>query len=404
MLATGSSASQLIGIVSMVMIARLYDPSEFGIFAVFTAYSGMLALVATAKYDAAVFMARRPREAADLTMLGIAISGIAGLFILLLTPALTPLLVSETAQPTAFMVLMAVATASGGAMAAIMAWAMQVKAFKIVTQGRVAQSILVAVLGVGLGLLNWGAIGLIIALVAGQIIICAFLVWHLGFLVQARQFRWRAARVRALRNIRFPQYLLLSELLNFVGNNVISFVSPALFGVAQLGQYNISQRVSAAPITVIGTAMSGVFRSAVSPQHLSDKHHIRKLFRLTFVRLCAIGGGLTLPLLLAGPKIFEILLGQKWSVAGHYVQILSPLIFIRFVASPLSAVLLLTNHQRLDAILQTLFVIAATMAVIAGAWTSSFLLMLITLTILQTIIYCIYLVISYKLVMEMSPA
>lgn len=400
-LTTGTLASQTIGIASMLAVTQLYAPAEFGAYALFFAYAGLLSLVATAKYDAAVFMARNSTEAGDLAMLSIVLSLIAGAVVLLLSPLLDFLVASVTERPTLFLVMLALATAIGGVMTAITAWAMQLKAFAVVTQGRMAQSIVTAVLAIGLGFAGWDAIGLIVALVAGQVVICGIIGWRLSLLSQARRFTWRNVKTRARRNARFPQYLLLGEGLNYFGNNALVFVTPSLFGAVALGQFNLGQRVAAIPINSIGNSMGSVFRSAVSPQH-TGMTSVLTLFRRSLVRLCAIGALLTLPLLLAGPLLFSLAFGSQWRDAGFYVQILSPLIFARFVVSPLSVVLLLANRQRLDTMLQSLFVLAACIAAAVGVLTGSFLHMVIAVTALQFTIYCLYLAVSYKIAQEMS--
>jgi O-antigen/teichoic acid export membrane protein len=400
-LTSGSFISQGIGIASMLVVARLYVPAEMGAYALFFAYAGLLSLVATAKFDAAVFMARRPSEAADLALLATFISLIVAAAIALLSPVLGFLVTSVTHRPIAFLLLLALGTATGGMMMAVSALAMQVKEFALVTQGRMAQSLVTAALAIGLGLAGWDATGLIVALVGGQAVVCVMLGWRLSILAHARRFGWREARTRARRNARFPQYMLLGEGMNYFGNNALAFVTPGLFGAASLGQFNLGQRVAGIPIYVIGTSMAGIFRTAISPQHAAPSE-ILGIFRSSFVRLCAIGAVLTLPLLLAGPLLFRIAFGAQWHDAGFYVQIISPLIFLRFVVSPLSVVLLLANRQRLDMVLQALFVAAAFAAVGFGAWTGSFLHMVIAATALQSAVYAVYLAVSYKLAKDMS--
>lgn len=402
-LTTGSFASQAIGIASILATTRLYTPVEFGSYALFFASAGLLSLLATAKFDAAVFTARSSSEAGDLAMLGILISLLVGIAILLLSPLLDFLFVSVTHRPMLFLMLLAFATASGGATAAMTAWAMQLNAFGVVTKGRMAQAIVTAALAIGFGLAHWDATGLIVALIAGQLTICAVIAWHHSFVGHARCFTWRRAKTRARRNARFPQYLLVGEGLNYFGNNAVAFVTPGLFGAAALGQFNLGQRVAAIPINIIGTSMGGVFRTMVSPQHAATTN-VPQLFRSSLLRLSVIGALLTLPLLVAGPLLFRVAFGPQWEEAGFYVQLLSPLIFVRFVVSPLSVLLLLANRQRLDTVLQGLFVLAAFVAVGIGAWAGSFVEMVVALTTLQVAIYGLYLVVSYRLANGMVRA
>ena len=70
------------------------------------------------------------------------------------------------------------------------------------------------------------------------------------------------------------------------------------------------------------------------------------------------------------------------------------MIFARFVVSPLSAVLALARQQKLDMILQGLFVLSAFGSIAAGAVSRNFLVFLIALTASQTAIYALYFFVS----------
>jgi O-antigen/teichoic acid export membrane protein len=136
-----------------------------------------------------------------------------------------------------------------------------------------------------------------------------------------------------------------------------------------------------------------VFRSSISPQS-SSAGEVAHLFRSAAARLAAIGAVLVLPLALFGPLLFSLAFGPEWREAGLYVQILSPVIFARFVVSPLSAVLARAKQQKLDMFLQGLFVLSALGSIAAGAVSGNFLVLLIALTASQTAIYALYFFVS----------
>ncbi len=200
--------------------------------------------------------------------------------------------------------------------------------------------------------------------------------------------------VRARKHIRFPRYLLIAELFNNLGNNLIALVTPSLFGAAILGQYNFGQRVAGMPITMIGGAMGDVFRSAISPQ-AARPEEVTDLFRAHAWRLAKVAAFVTVPLALAAPQLLSLVFGEQWHEAGVYLQILSPLVFVRFVANPLSVTLSLAGWQKLDAALQILFVFSAAIALTLGWWKQSFLVAVIAIGALHFAIYVLYFIVSY---------
>jgi O-antigen/teichoic acid export membrane protein len=401
LLTSGSFASQAIGIVSMLILARIYAPAEFGSYAVFFATAGILALLATAKYDAAIYVARKASEASDITLLSAAISLLAGAAILAFAPFAPMLIADISARPVLFVVLLGTATAAGGLQASLTALATQLHAFDAVTISRLIQAAITAILSIGLGLAGWDSTGLMIGFVLGQLIATLYLAQRLTIGPALRRFSWRAAKARARRHIASPQFLLASELINSLGSNLFSFTTAPLFGPAVLGQYSLGFRLATMPMNLIGFSMGSIFRTAISPQHLPAAE-IPALYRSTAIRLALIGAVLIVPLLLAGPWLFQLVFGEQWRPAGEYVQILAPMILIRFVVGPLTAITLRAGRAGLDTMIQLLFLASSAIAVALGAWMNSFTITLIAFTVLQSLVYLLYLVLGYRLALALA--
>lgn len=401
MLTSGSFAAQLVGILSMLLLARIYAPAEFGSYAVFFATAGIFALLATAKYDAAIYVARKASEASDITLLSAAISTLAGAAILAFAPFAPMLIAGVTARPVLFIVLLATATATGGLQASLTALATQLHAFGAVTLSRLLQAVVTATLSIALGLTGWDATGLMIGFVMGQAVATLFLAQRLAIGPALRRFSWRAAKARARRHIASPKFLLASELINSLGSNLFSFTTAPLFGPAVLGQYSLGFRLATMPMNLIGFSMGSIFRTAISPQHLPAAE-IPALYRSTAARLALIGLALTVPLLIAGPWLFQLVFGEQWRPAGEYVQILAPMIMIRFVVGPLTAITLRAGRAGLDTMIQLLFLASSAIAVGIGAWTHSFTMTLVAFTVLQSLVYLFYLVLGYRLALALA--
>ena len=397
----GSFAAQLVGILSMLVLARIYAPDEFGSYAVFFAVAGLLTLVATAKYDAAVYVARNAREAAETALLSAGISVLVGSAVLACVPLAPLFLTGVTRDPVLFIVLLAAATSSGGLVLALIAWATQVHQFRAVTMARLGQAISMAVVSIALGLRHWDMTGLAIGFIAGQLVFVAYLSRRLKVVPHLRRFTRRTMGARARRHAAFPKFLLASELINYAGGNMIAFTGAPLFGAAALGQYSLGFRLATMPINMVGQAMGSVFRTAISPQHLPASG-IPALYRATFIRLSAIGLAFTIPLIVAGPQLFRLAFGAQWALAGFYVQILAPFMFMRFVVAPLTAIALRAGRAGLDTMIQLLFLASSVIAVAVGAWAGSFTVMLIAFTTLQSLVYLFYLVLGYRLALRLA--
>jgi O-antigen/teichoic acid export membrane protein len=390
-LMSGTVGAQAIGIVSVLVLARLYTPADFGAFAFVFAVSGFLAVAGTGLFEQAAYLGQNADEAARAVVLALLVLLFScGLMaaVLSLTGSVWLPLAGQLALPHPVLQIVAAMLATGG-VAAMTALSVQRRAFGTVTRARLAQALVAAACGIGLGLAGAGATGLVAAFVLGQAV---FVIVVLAG--SAPGDAWRASGPRALlasarQHYRFPLFTLPGSLLNNLGANFVAFVTPGSFGTASLGQYNLGQRTAALPVSVVGGAMGDVFRAAISPQHL-DRAGVAALFDRTARRLALAGLALCLPLLLAGPQLFELVFGARWREAGQIVQILSPLIFARLVVSPLSAVLLLARRNWLDAALQAMFLVASLIAFWIGWRQGSFLAMIVCIAILQTLIYGVF--------------
>lgn len=394
-LMSGTVGAQTVGIASILVLARLYSPADFGNYAFFFVVAGFLSLAGTGSYDQAVYVETTPRDAAQSAMLATLAAGAVGLVVLALGFAAG----SWTSRPgpvvaiAGFLPLLALGITLGGCCNAMVALCCQQGRFGSLSAGRMAQAVTAAVASLGLGLAGSGPLGLVLGFLAGQAVLVIWLATASNFLGQTARSTTANLVARATSNARFPKFMLPGAILNYASANAITLIGPSFFSIAALGHYNLGQRAAGLPLTVVGSAMSEMFRSSISPQS-SSAGEVATLFRSAAFRLAVIGAVLVLPLALFGPLLFSLAFGPEWKEAGLYVQIISPVIFARFVVSPLSAVLSRAKQQKLDMVLQGLFVVVAGAALLIGAMVRSFVVMLVIMSIGQTLIYAVYFFVS----------
>jgi O-antigen/teichoic acid export membrane protein len=68
-LVSGSVASQVLGILLIPIITRIYNPDDFGIFQLFMSISGILVIVSTFSYQFAIMLPKTEEDAANVTSL-----------------------------------------------------------------------------------------------------------------------------------------------------------------------------------------------------------------------------------------------------------------------------------------------------------------------------------------------
>jgi O-antigen/teichoic acid export membrane protein len=71
---TGASISQAIGLLVYPVLTRQYQPADFGTFALFLYITNILSIIATGKYELAIILPKKDKEAIKLVTLPVVIS------------------------------------------------------------------------------------------------------------------------------------------------------------------------------------------------------------------------------------------------------------------------------------------------------------------------------------------
>jgi O-antigen/teichoic acid export membrane protein len=399
----GTVGSQAIGLFVLLAVARLYEPGEFAVFSFGISVIGLFAILTTARYEHAIFLARDAKEAAELAALPIYLSVFGFMVLCLFAPFEAHVLVHLPwlAGQTGITGMLALGVAASGFLSALSNFCTQSKRFRLLAGARLFQALSVAFLSAGFGLANWDGRGLLASFVSGQILMAAVLAWAVRQRLRQGFADWRIQRAHALAHIRFPRYLMPAETLNHVGANFIALVAPSAFGAPIVGQHSLALRAVGAPGIFIGNAIGEVFRASISPQH-TERARLPALFTAATKRLSVFGACFFVPFVLFGPWIFSVAFGPDWAEAGRICQILAPLFFAKFVVSPLSAVLLLAGRQKMDAVFQSTFLFTALAAFAVGTLLQDFIAMLAIMVACHVAIYVMFYLASREAIKMLS--
>jgi O-antigen/teichoic acid export membrane protein len=172
---------------------------------------------------------------------------------------------------------------------------------------------------------------------------------------------WRTARAYH----RFPRYSLPADLLNAIAQQFTPVLLAIAFSPVAAGLYAFAVRIVRVPLIVVSTALNSVLRKE-GVEELRRSGTLTPL-TLAIVRYLAIlGAGPFVVMFFWGDGIFAALFGQRWRAAGEILQVLSPGIWLEFVAFPLAAILLITHKQRYSLIVQAFSVLSTLSAIFLG--------------------------------------
>ena len=362
-LLAGGALAQALPLLLGPWLTRLYRPEDFGLYHLFAAVAANAAVVACARYEFALPMARDDAEATALRTLclrllaaSVAVSAAAGLGWALWAGVPWPLWL-----PAAVGALGLVSLATLNATRA--------QRFSGLAIARVVQHGGGALAQVAAGLLQAGVTGLIVAPIAAALAAVAALGWPGP--ARAARAQWQAvARVHRSFPILNTPHAFLGALQDTLA---VVLVAGSL-GPAAAGAWGLALRYLKAPATLVGGAVSqalyprlaalgGVSAStAAGAEPIGCTAAGRALVLRTMALLALLATPLVAALWWLGPRLFAWAFGPDWAAAGELARALALYIGLHFVASPLGVVTMAWQAQawalKLALVGQALFVAA----------------------------------------------
>lgn len=396
---SGTVLSQAIPVLLAPVLSRLFHPEEFGVFALFFGVSAVLSVLATCRYEIAILLPEDDTEAVALTKLTIGLSAIVSVVLLAISfPAQSFLAQVPGASGLApwlpwlpFHVFML--TSYNG----LNYWLNRRSEYSRMARNRVIRAVATAGITVAIGFLWPNQGGLVVGLIAGQVIGTAAFAWFTWkehgalFRIATRDLVGRMAR----RYNKFPKFSLPADGINVLTVQMPVFLMTKFLGEAVVGQYNQTQRVLASPASVIGSAFSDVFRQRAS-EEFRRTGSCRNLWLRTAKRLAMVSIPIFGLVAVLGPDLFAFVLGARWRQSGEFAQLLTPYFLMQFTASPLSRTLYIAERQREDLYWQIgLFVVVGGALFVFGRSGNAHQTVL-AFSLAYAAMYAIYLAMSFR--------
>lgn len=349
-LAGGSGASKLIGLVSLPVITRLYTPGDMGALAVFASLLMLLVPTLTLQYHRALPVPRTDVAAANLLAVCLAlILGLSGLLWLGLLAGGDPLLrilSVEVLAPVWW--LLPLGTAILSSALSLQLWATRRRAYRIMAGAEVGQSLAGNGAKIGLAFVMAPPFGLVFGHMIAQ---GGAIVWLLArFWNELGRLRRHVSvsrmRVTARRHRGFPVYRMPSQLILLASSQAPVLFIAAIYGATTAGLFGLAMMALSMPMNLIGRTMGQAFFGEAAHLGRGDPAALRGAVLRVTALLAVIGAGIALMLVLAAPPLFPLVFGPAWAEAGHFAATLSIFLAFQFAAAPVMNVLSVLGREQ----------------------------------------------------------
>ena len=356
-LITGATLAQVIPFAIAPILTRLYDPSDFAIFAIYTSIATFVSIGAAGRFELSIVDQRNEKDANNILLLCLSMVSIISVVLLLITVVFNSNITILIERPgiSNWLYLLPLTILMIGYHNCLNFWLNRESKFEIMSKGKVVQSSINGVTSIGIGLFSLN--GLIIGPIIGAMSSILYIIKKLV----PRKFEWDLNRSNYKRYIRknkqFVIYNLPNTLIDGVRLMAINILIGKYFGIFILGYFSFAWRIVHAPVAIIAGSVGQVFFKKLTELKNKKNEHLSKIVIQFLIRQSSLGIIPFILLYFFSEDIFQIVFGPEWKEAGMYASILSPWLFFNFISSPLSFIFIVFEKQLTMLIISVLYTV-----------------------------------------------
>lgn len=349
----GNTSAYLIGFILSPVIARIYQPEAYGLFALFNAFVMNLSVFATLDYLSAFVLPRSSKEFIPLVQLSFIlltiVSGISMLGLIFFGEEVLQFFNARKLGGLVYFVPIIVLFT--GLNRCLDYWNIREKEFK---QG--AKAKVVAIVGSKLLTIIYGVFskgnpfGFIIGELLGKPITSYALVsrairkdlpnvWTFSF----------SRMIRTAQNYkRYPIYSLPANTLITFATQLPIYLLSLYFASSVAGHFSLAISLINAPTQVIGMAAAHVFFQKAVETYQSDPERLGEITKKLFKKLTYIAVVPFSIIAVFGDLIFTTIFGSDWELAGKFASYLSIMAYLNFISVSVSSLYRVIRKEKLQ--------------------------------------------------------
>lgn len=347
----GTAFAQLIGLICLPILTRLYSPEDYAVLGIYVAIVSILSVIACLRLEIAIPIPEKDEEAKSLLILSLLSNFFIVLILYLILFFLNPLLQNFyiIQKLDIWIWFIPLGVFLSGLYSALQYWSTRRKRFKDIAQTRMTQAIFNNGASLSVGFSTGGFWGLIL----GQLFSFGGGLLKLGYSTykDAIQVKKNTELKSVLYKYQdFPKYSTFEALANTSAIQLPLIIIASFLIGPEVGYLMLAMKVLGIPMGLIGSAMSQVYLSHAPAYHQKGelfeytKSILRKILKLVIFPF--------LILLLISPYIFGYIFGTQWADIGYYISAMIPWYFMQILSSPVSMSLHIIEEQKIALILQ----------------------------------------------------
>lgn len=394
-LLSGATIAQIIALVTIPVLTRIYTPEDFGFFAIYLSIANILATISTGRYELAIMLPEKKENAIAIIKGIFRITVFFSFFILiiLLIAKNTETRIAAFIKPFYFYFLpisiLVVALTN-----VFTQWYTREKKFKLQAKIKIYKSSSNAIVNISIGLFYYvKSVGLFM----GHIISQALQVFLFALKFQRQEkvslknTKPETIKKELKENRNFPLFSAPMGFLNSISSDILIYVLNLFYSTTLVGFYTNAHKVINYPLSLISQSFTSVFY-----QKISETNKKVKLYLISYFINFAIASIAMVPVIFWGEEIFGFVLGKDWEIAGSIAKYLAPLTIAGFAMRSVSNIFSLTRKNDILLIWQILY-LAIILVIIILSKMKDFKIMLLSVSFAGALLYITLAIIGYRI-------
>lgn len=321
-LGSGTAFAQMIGIITMPIITRLYTPSDLGVLAVYSSILAIVGIGATLRYEFAYALPEDDKDAAN-------IFGLCLILLLITTTILASILIfgSELLMSIfdlnavrQYLWFLLIGFLGMGLYNILNYWALRQRDYKQITYTKINQGAGGAITKIVLGILAFGPIGLIIGHIVSQI---AGIGTFGRKMWRVEKENLRTISLNGMKRVAstykgFSLYGFPASIINTISLQIPPIILLAIYDASIVGYYALAQMIVVLPSSFISRSMGQAYRGEISKMVREKSCELLSIYKTTLKHLSLISILLVGIPAVCAPLVVPYFFGEVWIEAGWY--------------------------------------------------------------------------------------
>ena len=347
----GTAGAQVIAFITLPILTRMYDVSDFGIQALYMSIVAILSIMVTGRYEMAILLPKADEDSFSLVILALIIALVSCLCIEIIVWFCGGWIVSsigieELASWLPFMAFSIFVQVNYNTW---YIWLNRNRAYKMMSRMAIITSVFNFLSAFIYGYFtNADGHGLLLNTFSGMLVCSVYMLYYckknnlMEFSPNAKSVYKMLCRYK-----QFPSFLILASVVERGSIQLPFWILNMIGGTYATGLYSMVYKIMQVPVSLVGSAMGNVFVREASESWKKCRSCWNIYFRT--IRILTVLGLIPFGILfLVGDSLIPEILGDKWRESSLYIVFLCPMFYLMFISSPLSQVVYIAEKTKME--------------------------------------------------------